>query len=463
MQEIAWYRKYRPVTMDDYMGDDIRTLVGSRFTVPSSRPNVFMLYGNRGCGKTSFARIIAKYYLCEHPVNGEPCENCEICEAINNSLIAGEADVEVPGVVEIDATTANGKEAIQNIIEEALVPPIYTKYKILILDECHMISKAAQNSLLKIIEDVPEHLIVIFATTDPDDVIGTIHSRCQIKIEVKKKTVDEMADRLMYISKQEGLTTSIEALKVIAKKGDRVPRECINLLENVAKTYSGNVTLDNVRKATGTVAEDVYMEYYRSANSGIEDILNFNKKLKDLNISAKDFVSGLTRFTLDCLYIRHAIAIEEYPVEYMKQVNKLFKTYTSGEFDMLLQILEGAFKSIGADESKNELTITLTALRIGKIGLLADGLANEIVNAEKENKVSIEEYRKQASKEINEQINAVHSISPTKEKLSEMISGLKEIPNANILPPITPTNNTEEKVDKNGEFYSSDFLSDMMK
>lgn len=460
----AWYRKYRPSKMADYIGKDIQDTVNARFKVPENRPNVFMLYGNRGCGKTTFARIISKYYLCESPINGEPCEECEICRTINEALIDGEAGVEVPGVVEVDATTANGKEAIQNIIEDAIIPPMYTKYKILILDECHMITKAAQNSLLKIIEDVPEHLVVIFATTDPDDVIGTIHSRCQLKMEVKKKSVKEMADRLMYIAQQEHLQASQEALEIIAKNGDRVPRECINLLENIAKSSGGIVNLDSVRKILGSVAEEIYMKFYEASNSGLEDILLFNKMLKDMNITAVAFINGLTRFTLDSMYIRHLISIEDYPIDYVNQVKKLFETYTSSEFDTLLQVLEHTYNMLGAEDSRNELIITTTALRIGKIGLLSGGLAEETKEAEKENKGSIAAYKKHAQEEIRQSINNVHTVSANKEKLSEMINSIKEVKTVNPINLNTPAIEDEETTkETNNGFLSAEQLNGLLR
>ncbi len=459
-ENAAWYRKYRPSTMDDYMGEGIKQVVGARFTIPENRPNVMMVHGSRGCGKTTFARIISKYYLCENQIDGHPCEECEICQAINETLIDGETGVEVPGVVELDATIVNGKDAIQDIIEEAIIPPIYTKFKVLIVDECHEISKAAQNSMLKVIEDVPQHLIVIFATTDPEKVLGTIHSRCQLKLEVKKKSVDELADRLMYISQQEGLTTSIEALKIIAKKGDRVPREAINLLEGVAKNYGNAVTIENVRASTGDVAAEIYMGYIEASNTGLEGILMFNKKLKELDISAGTFISGLTRYVLDCMYIRHAIALEDYPEEYIKQVKQLFNKYTSSEFDTLLQVIEYASKMIGNDEPRNELVITTTALRIGKIGLLANGLANEASQAEKENKKSIREYKRHADEDAEAQLDKVQTVSPTKEKLASLMKGAADVASAYGVV-INGRREVKTEVAEDG-FFSADTLSSML-
>lgn len=428
IDNTAWYRKYRPKTMNEYLGDSIKQVVENRFTKESARPSVMMISGTRGCGKTTFARIISKYYLCETPnEDGSPCEKCDFCMDINETLINGEAGVETPGVVEVDATTANGKEAIQNIIEDAIIPPVYTTKKILILDECHMITTQAQNSMLKIIEDIPPHLIVMFATTDPEKVLGTIHSRCQLKLEVRKQSVDDMASRLLQIAEAEGVTTSQEALKIIAKKADRVPREAINLLESIAKNYGNQVTIPNVRASLKDVASEIYMEFYDAANSSLPRVLLFINKIKELDITPRNFMSGLSRFTLDSLYVRHGLNLEDYPVEFVGQIKKLFNYYTTAEFDTLLQVIESAIKSVDDDEAKGELLITTTAMRIGKIQILSKGLANEAVEAEKENKKSMQEYVANVKKEIEEINQEDISVKPSKELLVNLMGGKQEV------------------------------------
>lgn len=460
VDSAAWYRKYRPSTMADYIGDDIKHVVKARFTKPENRPSVIMISGDRGCGKTTFARIVSKYYLCENPVDGEPCEKCATCNNINDVLIAGETGVDIDGIVEIDATTANGKDEIQSIIEDAIQPPLYTKKKVLILDECHMITPQAQNSLLKVIEDIPPHLVVIFCTTNIEKVLGTILSRCQLKLEVHKKTVDEMADRLLYIAQQEGLTTSKEALKIIAKKTDRVPRESINMLESIAKNYGNKVTIENVRASTGEVASDIYMQYYKAANTGLEDILIFNQKLKESSIEAKSFISGLTRFTLDCLYIRHGIALDDYPIEYLEQVKDLFEMYKSSEFDALLQVIEAASKSIGYDDNKSELIITTTAMRIGKIGLIAQGLDKESAEADKENRESIANYRESAKKDIADQINHTRSMATTKESIADILKDMHDVKGTEGCRILAVAESEQEKT--SGEFMSANELNKLL-
>ena len=338
----SWYTKYRPKTMEEYSGPTIKNMVAKRFRKRENFPHVIMIHGNRGCGKTTFARIISKYYLCENPhEDGTPCEECEMCQAINDILISGEStQVECPGVTEIDATVMNGKDAIQEVLDDAIQAPIYTQYKVLIVDEVHMVSNAAQNSMLKIIEDIPTHLIVIFATTNPEKVLTTVKSRCQLTLEARKQSVKDMAHRLMEISKLENLTVSSEALEIVARKGNRVPRECINLLEGIAKTYDGQVTIENVKEYLGGVSSDLYIEYFKAANSSLANVLIFNKKLKDNDVKINDFVSGLMQFALDSMYIKHGISLEDYPLDYVKAVKELFEMYNSSDFDMLLQVLE---------------------------------------------------------------------------------------------------------------------------
>lgn len=426
----SWYTKYRPATMEEYSGPKIKDIVNKRFRKRENMPHVIMIHGNRGCGKTTFSRIISKYYLCMNFTEDGPCEQCEMCQSINEILIGGESSqVECPGVTELDATIMNGKEAIQEVLDEALQSPIYSDFKVLIVDECHMISNAGQNSMLKIIEDIPPHLVVIFATTDPQKVLQTIKSRCQLTLEARKQSVKDMAHRLMQISQMEGLTVSQEALEIIARKGNRVPRECINLLEGIAKTYDGEVTLDNVREHLGGVSSDLYLEYFQAANKSLSEVLLFLKKIKEQDVKLNEFVSGLMGFALDSMYIKHGISLEDFPAEYVKAVKELFDMYSSSDFDMLLQVLEYLSNQLTAeDDSKNELLLTTTAMRISKIQLLANGLANEQSEAIAENKISLYEHSKKL-KVDNETIAEQMKIDLTPSEINDSFDNIRQVVN----------------------------------
>lgn len=469
--EKSWYTKYRPTTMEEYSGPAIKNIVSKRFKKKSDMPHVIMIHGNRGCGKTSFARIISKYYLCTNPhEDGTPCEECEACQAINEILISGEStQVECPGVTELDATTMNGKDAIQEVLDDAIEVPIYTKFKVLIIDEVHMVTNAAQNSMLKVIEDIPPHLVVIFATTNPEKVLQTIKSRCQLTLEARKQSVSDMANRLLTISKLEKLHTSKQALEVIARKGNRVPRECINILENIAKTYDGEVTLDNVKEALGGITSELYMGYFKAANESLTSILLFVNNLKKNDVKASDFVEGLMGFVLDSMYIKHGIALEDYPADYVKSVKELFNTYTSNDFDILLQILEDLNRGITTEESsRNEVLLTTAAMRISKLDLLANGLAEEQQNAVAENKISLYEHSKKLkadNAEVAEQLKTEVNINSIKDDFE----GLRQVANTagiielgqlqNINIPVDEGEKEEEKVTSIGSEVD-DFFSD---
>lgn len=411
-----WYVKHRPYRIEDYHSNSITNKIKRRFTSEDKRPNVIMVHGTRGCGKTTIARILSKYYLCTNPKeDGTPCEECEMCQTINERLIYGEAGVECDGVTEVDATKVNGKDAIESLIEDAIIPPIFGSRKIIIFDECHKLSSAAQSSLLKVLEDIPKHLVVIFATTDEDKVLQAIKSRCLVNFEVRKQSVEEMVLILMDIAKKEDLTVSKEALELISRSRDRVPRECINTLEDVAKSYDGEVTVANVNEVCNIVSSELYINFYESANNSLEDILLFIRKLKEIDISPSDFVSGLMKFTMEAMYIKHGIALDEFTKDYIKQISRLFKLYTSCEFDTLLQILEHASKYISEDGNKNDVLLTTTAMRIGKIEMLAQGLSLEVVHAVDENNLSLARHIERLnSKVINIEEDFNVEIEPEK-------------------------------------------------
>lgn len=308
-------------------------------------------------------------------------------------------------------------------------------------------------------------MVFIFCTTDPEQVIPTIHSRVQLKIEVRKKSVDEIANRLLEISKMENLEVSMDALKIIAKKGDRVPRECINLLETVAKNYNNVVTLDTIKQSLGDVSTEIYLKFFQAANTSLEDVLSFNKLLKEKDVSAKKFIQGLTRFTLDACYAKYDIDAEDQTVDFFKQAKELFKIYGSSEIDTLLQVVEDAYRQIDDDDTKSELMITTTAIRIGKIKLLAQGLGQEDKKAEKENEASLAEYKKHLQEDESKRFERIHDYGPVKEALNNVFKNMADVKDSvGIVQQIsiTPSEDTVSKESEDGEFLSQDLIGKML-
>lgn len=382
-------RKYRPSKAKDYLGENIREIIKNRFSREETYCNIIGCFGTRGSGKTSFARLLSKYFHCMNKKeDGSPCDECEMCVEINNNLLFAEAGSHCIGVREVDITKESGKADLSEILDEALEAPMYPlKYNILILDEVHRGSPAMQNLLLKTLEEYPPHLVVFICTTDPDKLITPLKSRLELEIRVRKANEDELINRLLEICELEKITTSKEALKYIANvKGYNI-RESLILLESVAKTYSHQVTLENVMKMAGAVDNFVYIEYFTAANKSLEHILGFTYNLKEKDIPFKDFMKGLTKFTLSCINVKFGIGLKNYQKEFIDQVKSVFSIYSSQEIDVLLQIIEYGNRILSNDEELGELVVNTTAMRIGKTKILSTGLYRQDIDAEKENKI----------------------------------------------------------------------------
>lgn len=404
MADIAYSRKYRPSVLNDYMGEETKTKIMNRLHDEKNFPQVTLLYGTRGTGKTTLARLMAKEYLCLDRKDGHACNKCAMCMEIDDELINAEFGASTMGVTEVNIGTDGGKADIEALVKDMEQPPTYPyKFHVYILDECHMLTPGAQNALLKVLEEPPKHLCLILATTDPEKLLGTIRDRCQLRVKMKPASIDDLVARMLYICEKEGIKTSNQALKAIARICKRNPRDCLMTLENVAKNNSYDCTIDNVLAERGALATDVYEEYIKAATRGVEDILRFYNGLEEKGIQPIDFIRGFTGFVMDCMMVQFGIGIEDMTVEFVKAAKTLFKSYNSEELDCLLQIVEYANKMISSDESMGRLILTTTAMRIGKLKLLAIGLQHaeqdSIEETDKGNKIAVKRYRD----ELNEQ------------------------------------------------------------
>ena len=195
MAYTALYRKWRPQTFDDVVGQEHITTTLTRQITSGRLSHAYLFIGTRGTGKTTCAKILARAVNCEHPVNGNPCNECPTCLGIDNGSILD--------VTEMDAASNNSVDNVRALREEAVYAPTAAKYRVYIVDEVHMLSTAAFNALLKILEEPPEHLIFILATTELHKVPATILSRCQ-RYAFKRIAPEAIAERLQVIAKGEG-------------------------------------------------------------------------------------------------------------------------------------------------------------------------------------------------------------------------------------------------------------------
>ena len=197
----ALYRKYRPTTFDDVIGQEHVTDT-LRNQIINGRPaHSYIFTGTRGTGKTTCAKILAKALNCENPVNGNPCGVCSTCKGI--------AEGSIFSVIEMDAASNNGVDDVRGIIDEVIYPPIDAKFKVYIIDEVHMLSTSAFNALLKTIEEPPEHAIFIFATTEIQKVPATIKSRC-VRFDMSRLSKKQLSDYVKVIASKENKKISIE-------------------------------------------------------------------------------------------------------------------------------------------------------------------------------------------------------------------------------------------------------------
>ncbi len=236
----ALYRKYRPRTFDDVVGQAHITETLKNQVRSDKLSHAYLFIGTRGTGKTTCAKILAKAVNCQHPVNGNPCNQCPACRGIDEGNIMD--------VVELDAASNNGVDHVRALRDEAIFSPAGVRKRVYIIDEVHMLSTAAFNALLKIMEEPPAHLMFILATTELKKVPATILSRCQ-RHTFKRIDTPVVAGRLRYVAQQEGLHMTDSAADLLGRLADGSMRDGLSLLDQVLG--DGNITEESVLSATG--------------------------------------------------------------------------------------------------------------------------------------------------------------------------------------------------------------------
>lgn len=242
----ALYRKYRPRVFEDVIGQDHITQTLKNEVEHGHTAHSYLFTGSRGTGKTTCARILAKAVNCEHPINGDPCLTCDTCRAIEEGSVLD--------IVEIDAASNNGVDNIRDLKEEANFMPASAKMRVYIIDEVHMLSAGAFNALLKIMEEPPEHVMFILATTEAHKVLPTIISRCQ-RFDFHRVDTQVIADYLLSIAAKEGVALEKEAALTIAALADGGVRDAMSLLDQCI-SKSSDITVETVRDSAGLISDD---------------------------------------------------------------------------------------------------------------------------------------------------------------------------------------------------------------
>lgn len=279
MSYQALYRKYRPSTLEDVIGQDIVIKILKNAIINNKVCHAYMFSGPRGIGKTSIAKILAKTVNCLELNDGDACGKCKNCLSIS--------DNSNPDIIEIDAASNNGVDEIREIKSKINLVPSQLKYKVYIIDEVHMLSIGAFNALLKTLEEPPEHVIFILATTDLHKVPVTIISRCQC-LEFHRISCEGIAKRLEYICEKENIKVEKKILSRIAELSDGGMRDAVGMLDKLNAYSNSNITIEDFEKVNGIVSLPDRMKFLDNVmNGNINYIISFIDSIYD---NGKDFV-----------------------------------------------------------------------------------------------------------------------------------------------------------------------------
>lgn len=297
MSYQALYRKYRPSTLNDVIGQDVVIQILKNALSNNKVCHAYMFSGPRGIGKTSIAKLLAKAVNCTNLEDGDACGKCENCVSINEGSC--------PDIIEIDAASNNGVDEIREIKNKVNLVPNQLKYKVYIIDEVHMLSIGAFNALLKTLEEPPEHVIFILATTDLHKVPTTIISRCQC-FDFHRISNVNIVSRLKYICEAENIRIEDNVLEMIANLSDGGLRDAVGMLDKLNAYSNSSITIDDFEKVNGIVSKEQKIQllnYIQTSN--ISNTINFLDSIYD---NGKDFVL----FVQDLLYLCKDLIINYY-------------------------------------------------------------------------------------------------------------------------------------------------------
>jgi DNA polymerase-3 subunit gamma/tau len=311
----ALYRKFRPLNFSEMVGQEHITRTLRNQVIEQRVGHAYLFNGGRGTGKTSAAKILARAVNCLNPKDGEPCNECEICKAILSGSLTD--------VVEMDAASNNSVEDIRAIRDEVNFLPTRAKYRVYIIDEVHMLSTGAFNALLKTLEEPPEHVKFILATTEPQKLPATILSRCQ-RFDFKRISTQDIIKRLGIICKESNIQISKEALELIAILSEGAMRDAISILERCAAEQTEEINEDKVRDLVG-IPKITYINKLAKGiiNKEPEEAINIVNTILEEGKDIDNFLWELIKYIKDILVYKSTSKLEVYNQEEIKNIKEL--------------------------------------------------------------------------------------------------------------------------------------------
>ena len=420
-----FHQKYRPNNLDELVGQKFISITLKQALLTKKIAPAYLFNGPRGTGKTSSARIFAKSLNCQafDQPTITPCCKCDLCRQIT--------DGSALDIIEIDAASNTGVENIREIIERARFAPTQARWKVYVIDECHMLSTAASNALLKTIEEPPSRVVFILATTNPERVLNTIKSRCQ-KFDFRRISPSDIFQHLSEIAEKESIKYEVQALKMIAKRSNGGMRDAQSLLEQLNLLPEG-ITINNIQNLLGEVSESELTNLIKSlVENNPESLIDTCNKLYDAGNEPLQIIIGLLNITRDLLlhttnnkYSDLYYTSDEFQDE-LDKISKTINKSTIINWHNNLRNIEYQIKS--SDNPRLWFEIHLT-------GLLDSQEINSFENKQESKNNTTEE--KQESRK---------NIPINKENISD------EIPKPSIQEEITHRELIEKKDEKLGQF-----------
>ena len=442
MAYTALYREWRPKYFKDVVGQEHITTTLKNQIQNNRIAHAYLFCGTRGTGKTSTAKIMAKALNCLNNKDGEPCNECEMCKRINRGLAID--------VTELDAASNNGIDKIRDIIDDAKYPPQEAKFKVYIMDEVHMLSIGAVNAFLKTLEEPPENIIFILATTDPQKLPITILSRCQ-RFDFRRIGTKDIRQSLRKIVDSKGVLADDRSLELIARVSDGAMRDSLSILDQAIAMGDGKVEYDEVVSMLGMVTND---SLFKITNAIFErNIEKAVSIIEEVVLSGKDmyqFLRELISHFRNLLMVKVTSNPEEVldmsmeNIDYVKKQGSGVRTEEIMRNIRILQEAEGNAKLSKESRLYLELAIikmckieydTSNEVILARINKLEEGIKSGAVKVEAKSQdeiKSIKEPIKQSmsaeTKEAqNKNINVIHNNTNAKTTLTEVQRAWKDI------------------------------------
>lgn len=442
MGYTALYRKFRPLTFSEIVGQEHITRTIRNQIIANRVGHAYLFNGGRGTGKTSAAKILARAINCINPKDGEPCNECEICKgAINGSLT---------DIVEMDAASNNSVEDIRSIREEVNFLPTKAKYRVYIIDEVHMLSTGAFNALLKTLEEPPEHVKFILATTEPQKLPATILSRCQ-RFDFKRISNENIIKRLKIVCKKSDIEITEEALNTIAILSEGAMRDALSILERCVQDGENKIDEDKIKDLVG-IPKITYI------NGMIESIIKYdiNKALENIESvlrEGKDITNLLwemIKYVKDILVYKASNKLDLYSKEELEQIKEISDTVSKEKLINLVYQLSELENEI---KWSNQKTIVFEA----GIIRLCNKNAEKTINVE-DRIDKIEKYLKSNSNTNNVVQTSRVAMQPNTQTQHTTNSS------KNVINNVRPKKNTQSNIKKfsnKSEEYWPQIVSDL--